>query len=306
MAEITAKMVMELREQTGAAMMLCKEALKETDGDAEQATVYIRKKLGGKLSGASDRSASEGVIAIVVLDNQDAGIVELNAETDFVARSEDFKGLAKELAEQVAKTKGHSVETVMTQESLAAPGATVQDRVNDVYAKLRERIVFKRFEFISTDEKGVLAGYVHVPAADKIGVLVELEAGSAEAANSDALKNLGRELAMQIAASKPTYLVRDEVPARIVEQERDIARTTAIQEGKPEAAVEKIVEGRLKKFYEETVLMDQAYLREPKKSVAQILKEAGEGVTLRRYVRYSVGENVKGVDTSGEIKESVI
>ena len=265
MAEITAKMVMELREQTGAAMMLCKEALKETDGDAEQATVYIRKKLGGKLSGASDRSASEGVIAIVVLDNQDAGIVELNAETDFVARSEDFKGLAKELAEQVAKSKGHSVETVLTQDSLAAPGATVQDRVNDVYAKLRERIVFKRFEFISTDEKGVLAGYVHVPAADKIGVLVELEAGSAEAANSDALKNLGRELAMQIAASKPTYLTRDEVPARIVEQERDIARTTALQEGKPEAAVEKIVEGRLKKFYEETVLMDQAYLREPKK-----------------------------------------
>ena len=115
MAEITAKMVMELREQTGAAMMLCKEALKESNGDPEQATVYIRKKLGGKLSGATDRSASEGIVAVVVLDNQDAAIVELNSETDFVARSEDFKNLAKELAEQVARTKGHSVETVMTQ-----------------------------------------------------------------------------------------------------------------------------------------------------------------------------------------------
>ena len=173
-----------------------------------------------------------------------------------------------------------------------------------MYAKLRERIVFKRFEFISTDANGALAGYVHVPAGDKIGVLVELEAGSPEAAKSDAIQALGKEIAMQIAASRPKYLAREEVPANIVEQERDIARTTALNEGKPEAAVEKIVEGRLKKFYEEAVLLEQAYLREPKKSIGQIIKEAGEGVSLRRYVRYSVGENVTGVAASGEIKET--
>ena len=282
-------------------MMLCKEALKETDGDFEAATVFIRKKLGNKLSGATDRTAAEGVIAIVVLDNQDAAIVELNAETDFVARSEDFKSFARDLAEQCARRKGHSVETVLTQDSIIEPGTTVRSRLEDVYTKLREKIVFKRFEFISTDENGVLAGYVHVPSNDKIGVLVELEAVSPEAARSDAAQSVGRELAMQIAAGRPRYQTRDEVPATILDQEREIARDTARTEGRPEAQLDKIVEGRLRKFFEEAVLVDQAWLRDPKKSVAQVLKEAG--VSLRRFVRYSVGEQT-GVETSGAIKES--
>ena len=301
MAEISAAMVMKLRQQTGAAMMLCKEALKETDGDFEAATVYIRKKLGNKLSGATDRTAAEGVIAVVVLDNQDAAIVELNAETDFVARSEDFKSFARDLAEQVARQKGHSVETVLTQDSLAEPGKTVQSRLEDVYTKLREKIVFKRFEFISTDANGALAGYVHVPSNDKIGVLVELEAASPEAAASEEVQTIGRELAMQIAASKPRFQTREDVSEHILDQERDIARETARTEGRPEAQLEKIVEGRVRKFYEEAVLMDQAWLRDPKKSVTAVLKEAG--VTLRRYVRYSVGEQA-GVETSGSIKET--
>ncbi len=301
MAEITASMVMKLREQTGAAMMLCKEALKATDGNAEEATVYIRKKMGGKIAGAQDRNASEGVVAVVVVDNQDAAIVELNSETDFVARSEDFKSLAKELAEHVASQKGHSVETVFNDASMVEDGKTVKARFEDVYTKLREKIVFKRFEFISTDANGVLAGYVHVPANDKIGVLVELETASAEAAKSDSALSFGRELAMQIAASKPKYQTREEVPASILEQEKDIAASTAKADGKPEAAIEKIVEGRVRKYYEETVLLDQAWLREPKKSVAQILKE--NNVSLRRYVRYAVGEQT-GAETSGAIKET--
>ena len=301
MPDITAAMVMNLRQQTGAAMMLCKEALKESDGDVEAATVYIRKKLGGKLSGATDRTAAEGVVAVVVVDSQDAAIIELNSETDFVARSEDFKSFATDLAHHVARRKGHSVETVLTQDSLAEPGKTVQARLEDLYTKLREKIVFKRFEFISTDEKGVLAGYVHVPANDKIGVLVELEAASAEAAKSEAALAVGRELAMQIAASKPRFQSRDQVSDHILDQERDIARETARSEGRPDAQLDKIVEGRLRKFYEESVLVDQAWLRDPKKSVSQVLKEAG--VTLRRYARYQVGEQL-GVETSGSIKET--
>jgi len=288
MPEITAAMVMQLREQTGAAMMLCKEALKETGSDFEAATAYIRVKMGGKMPETSERSASEGVIAVVVVDRQDAAIVELNSETDFVAKSEDFKGLAREIAEQVARQKGHSVETVLTQDSLAQPGTTVQARLEDVYTKLREKIVFKRFAFLSTDANGVLGGYVHVPAYAKIGVLVELGAASAEAAKSEAAQNLARELAMQVAATRPRYLNREEVSERVLAQERDIARTTALNEGKPEAAVEKVVEGRVRKFYEETVLVDQAWLREPKKTVTQVLKEAN--LSLRRFVRYSVGE----------------
>lgn len=301
MAEISAAMVMKLRRQTGVGMMVCKEALKETDGDFEQAILYIRKKMGVKAGGGMDRVAGEGVVAIIVLDNQDAAIIELNAETDFVAKNEEFKSFARDLAEQVAHGKGHSVETVLTQDSLAEPGKTVEARLADLYAKLREKIVFKRFEFISTDEKGVLAGYVHVPANDKIGVLVELEAATAEAAKSEAAQNVGRELAMQIAASKPRYQTRDEVSEHILDQERDVARETARNDGRPEAQIEKIVEGRIRKFYEEAVLVDQVWLRDNKKTVTQVLKEAG--VTLRRYVRYSVGEPT-GVETSGSIKET--
>jgi len=305
MAEISAKVVMELRERTGAGMMDCKAALKETNGDFEEAIVFLRKKMSGKLSGrGAEKTAGEGVIAVVVLDTQDAAIIELNSETDFVARSDDFKALANELAEQVARKQGHSIETVLTQESVVQPGATVQERLHDVFTRLRENIVFKRFEFISTDANGVLAGYVHVPAGDKLGVLVELEASSPEEAKSEAVQNLGREIAMQIAASRPSYLNREEVPEKIVETERDIARTTALNEGKPAAAVDKIVEGRLKKFYEETVLVDQPYLREPKKTVAQVIKEVGAGIKLKRYVRYEVGQ-VVGVATSGEVKETV-
>jgi elongation factor Ts len=297
-------MVKELREQTGAAMMLCKEALTATNANFEEAVIYIRKKLGNKLAGSSDRQAAEGVVAVVVVDNQDGAIVELNSETDFVARSDDFKALARELAEHVARGKAHSIETVLTETSLTQPEFTVKDRLEDVYTKLRERIVFKRFEFISTDANGALAAYVHVPANDKVGVLVELEAGSPEAAKSEAIQNLGKELAMQIAASKPRYLSREEVPVSILDTERDIARSTAVAEGRPAAALDKIVEGRLKKFYEETVLLDQPYLREPKKTVTQLLKEAGAGVSIRRYVRYTVGEQVAGVATSGAIKET--
>lgn len=303
MPEITAKMVMELRERTGAAMMLCKKALNETNGNFDEAIVYLRKEMGNKLADRGDREAAEGVIAVAVLDGQDAAIVELNSETDFVARNEDFKGLARELAEQVARHKGHSVETVLTQTSHAQQGATVQHRIDAVFSRLREKIVFKRFEFISTDEKGALAAYVHVPANDKIGVLVELEAGSAEEAKSEKVQNLGKELAMQIAAFRPRFQSREDVPAHILETERDIARTSAQNEGKPETAIEKIVEGRVRKFYEEAVLLDQAYGREPKKSVSQVIKEAGPGISLKRYVRFEVGQST-GVAASGAIKET--
>lgn len=301
MPEISAKMVMELRERTGAAMMLCKKALTETNGDFEEAIVYIRKEMNVKIEDRGDRAAGEGVIAVYVVDNQDAAIIELNSETDFVARSEDFKSLAKELAEQVVRGKGHNIETVLTQDSFASPGTSVKDRIGAAFSKLRENLVFKRFEFISTDTNGAVAAYVHVPANDKIGVLVELEAASPEAAKSEAVLNLGKELAMQIAAARPRYLTREEVPEKAIANEQDIARTQALNEGRPEAALTKIVEGRVNKYYESVVLLDQPYQREQKKTVGQLVKEAG--VTVKRFVRYEVGEQVGGAATSGSLKE---
>ncbi len=300
MPDITAAMVKQLRDRTGAAMMLCKEALVESTGDFDEAVVYIRKKLGAKLSDRGDRVASEGVIAVYVVDGKDAAIIELNSETDFVARADDFKMLAKELAEHVARTKGHSVETVLTEKSLADGNMTVQERVDDVFTRLRERLVFRRFELISTDEKGVLATYVHIPANDRIGVLVELEAPTEAASSSEEAKQIGKEIALQITASSPKYVSREEVPAEVVSREMEIARETAKSEGKPEAAIEKIAEGRLRGFYEESVLLDQPYNRDPKKTVGKLLDESGFNV--RRFVRYEVGQGVTGAETSGDIK----
>jgi elongation factor Ts len=305
MAEITAALVKELRERTGAGMMACKAALTETDGDLEAAIVVLRKQMGKKAEAGAVRTSGDGVIAVYTQVDPEGGqsgaIVELNSETDFVSRSEDFKALARELAEQVATQKGATVETVLTQESIAKPGATVQDRITEAFSKMRENIVFRRCTFIATDANGALAAYVHIPANDKIGVLVELEAGSPEQAQSEAIQNLGRELAMQIAASRPRYLKRAEVPASILDTEREIA--LAQNEGKPAAAMEKILEGRVRKFYEDTVLLEQVYLRDTKKTVSQVIKEAGEGVSLKRYIRFEVGDNVTGADTSGAIKE---
>ncbi len=304
MAEITAKMVMELRERTGVPMMKCKAALLETDGDFDAAVKKLREQ--GAASGAerAARAASEGVVAVVVVDNQDAAIVELNSETDFVARNDEFKALATELAHQVIASKGHSVETVLNAESQAQPGQTVQARITDAYNKLRENIVFRRFELISTDANGTLAAYLHKPANDKIGVLVELETGSPEAAKSQAVQTFGKELAMQIAAAKPKYLTEADVPEAVLEQEREIALTKAKNENKPEAALPKIAEGAARKYKEGYVLLNQAWVREPKKTVAQAVKEAGEGISIKRFVRYEVGENVTGVSTSGDIKET--
>ncbi len=302
MAEITASMVKQLRDRTQAAMMLCKEALTETNGDMDEAVVYIRKKLGAKLSDRGDRVAAEGVVAVYTQNSKTTAVVELNSETDFVARNEDFKHLAQELAQQVAHKGGETVDIVLSQDAVNAPGATMQSRLEDVFTKLRERIVFRRFELLETDERGVLGTYVHIPANDKIGVVAELEAADADAASSENAARTAKEIAMHIAASRPKYNTRADVPAAVIESEKDISRETARREGKPEAAIEKIAEGRLRSFYEENVLMDQAYFRDPKKTVEQFLKE--NGMTVRKYVRYEVGEAAGGAEASGSIKES--
>ncbi len=288
MAEITASKVKELRDRTGAGMMDCKEALQATAGELEEAIIFLRKKMGNKLERREGRSTAEGVIATFISGNV-AAIVELNSETDFVARNDDFKALGREIAQQIVTNGGDSTDAILAQDSLAAPGTTLQSRLQDVFTKLRENIIFKRFERVDAGENGAVAAYVHVPSNDKIGVMVEL----GDVTDADAAQALGKELAMQIAAASPRYLTRDDVPAEIVAQESDIAATQARNDGRPEAAIVKIVEGRVRKFYEETVLLDQVYVRDPKKSVSQVAKEIAPGVSVRRFIRYTVGESSK-------------
>ena len=297
MAEITAAKVKELRDRTGAGMMDCKDALKAVDGDLDEAIVFLRKKMGNKLENREGRTTAEGVIA-TYFSGTVAVIVELNSETDFVARSDDFKALAQEIAQQIAVHGGDSTEAVLAQDSLVTPGTTLRSRLEDVFTRLREKIVFNRFARIDAGTEGAVAGYVHIPANNKIGVIVELTAESAEIAASDAVQKVGREVAMQIAAARPRYLNREEVPAEIIATERDIAITQGKNEGRPEAALEKIAEGRLRKYYEEVVLLDQAYLREPKKTVGQVVKETASGLTIKSYIRYEVGEQSKPVEAA--------
>lgn len=292
MAEITAAKVKELRERTGAGMMDCKDALKAVDGDFDEAIIFLRKKMGNKLENREGRTTAEGVVA-THLSGSVAAIIELNSETDFVARSDDFKALAQEIAQQVAANGGDSTEAVLDQDSAASPGAPLRVRLEDVFTRLREKIVFKRFARIDAGANGAVATYTHIPSGNKIGVVVELAAESAEVAASEAVQTLGKEIAMQIAAARPRYLNREDVPAEIIATERDIAITQAQNEGRPAAAIEKIAEGRLRKYYEETVLLDQAYLRDPKKTVAQVVKETASGLTVKGYVRYEVGEQSK-------------
>ncbi len=297
MAEITASKVKELRERTGAGMMDCKEALQEVGGDLEEAIVFLRKKMGNKLERREGRVTAEGVVATFISGSV-AAIVELNSETDFVARNEDFKALAEEIAQQVATNGGDSAEAILAQDSVVNPGTPLRTRLEDVFTRLRENLVFKRYARVDAGANGAVAAYVHVPSNNKIGVIVQLSAESAEVAASDAVQTLGKELAMQIAAARPRYLNRDEVPADTIATERDIAVTQAKNEGRPEAAMEKIVEGRLKKYYEEVVLLDQAYLRDPKKTVGQVVKETAAGLTVTGYVRYEVGEQSKPAESA--------
>lgn len=280
MAQVTAQMVAQLREQTGAGMMECKKALTEADADVDRARDILRARGQASAEKRAGRAAADGVVAAVVTPEAGA-LVELNSETDFVARNEEFQALARSLAQVAARTRTESTDDVLDQK--LDEGATARQKLEDARARLKENLVFRRFARYEAQADSVLASYIHT-VTNKTGVLIELKGDP----NSEAQQELARALAMHVAASKPAYVRRDEVPAAAVEHEKQVLAEKTRNEGKPEAAVPKIVEGRIGKFFEQICLVDQPYVREPGKKVSQLLSEAGADV--RRFALFVVGQ----------------
>ncbi|MFC7218257.1 translation elongation factor Ts [Streptomyces polyrhachis] len=277
MANFTAADVKKLRELTGAGMMDCKKALDEAGGDVDKAVEVLRVKGQKGVAKREGRDASNGaVVSLIAEDNTSGVLLELKCETDFVAKGDKFVSVAEALAKHVAETSPADLEALLASE--IEPGKTVKAYVDEANANLGEKIVLDRFAQF-TD--GYVAAYMHRTSPDlppQVGVLVQLDKPDAEVA---------RSVAQHIAAFAPKYLTRDEVPAEIVENERRVAEATSREEGKPEAALPRIVEGRVNGFFKEHVVLEQPFAHDNKKTVQKVLDEAG--VTLQRFARIRVG-----------------
>jgi len=287
----TAADVKELRTQTGAGMMDCKKALQETDGNIEAAVDWLRTKGLAAAAKKAGRVAAEGLVGIATAGNR-AAAVELNAETDFVARNDQFQKLVADIAE-LAIDKAETVETLAAAE--LTPGTTVAETITDAIATIGENMNLRRSAQLAVSE-GVVASYVHnstAPGLGKIGVLVGIQS----AGNADRLNEIGRQVAMHVAASNPLSVSRDDVDPVLVERERQVLIEQARDSGRPENIIEKMVEGRMRKFYEESVLLEQAFVIDPDKSVGkaieEVAKELGCPITCTGFVRMALGEGVE-------------
>jgi elongation factor Ts len=272
MANFTAADVKKLRDATGAGMMDCKKALEEADGDFTKATEILRIKGAAKaVKRGAERTASNGLVAAA-----EGAMIELNCETDFVAKSEQFQQLAGDIVAHLAAVRVDDVPALLAEK--LADGRTVEENIGAAAAVIGEKLELSRISVFN----GQVASYMHRRSSDlppQVGVLVEFSGGDIEAA---------RGAAMQIAAMRPMFVTRDEVPADMVENERRVAEATAREEGKPEQALSRIVEGRLTGFFKDTVLLEQASVQDNKKTVKQVLDAAG--VTVSRFARYEVGK----------------
>jgi elongation factor Ts len=290
MAAISAAMVKELRDKTGAGMMDCKQALNETNGDVEAAVDWLRKKGLSKAAKKAGRLAAEGLVGIVVQGTKGA-MVEVNSETDFVARNDQFQGLVKLIA-QVANDTGDDVEKI---KQAKVGSATVEAAISDAIATIGENMSLRRAATLSVNA-GVIGVYAHNAVIDglgKIGVMVALESTG----DKDQLAALGRQIAMHIASTNPLALDASGLDPAVVQREKDILADKFRQQGKPEAMIEKITESGLKTFYKEQTLLEQPFIFDDKKSVGQAVKESegkvGAPVKLTGFVRYALGEGIE-------------
>ena len=277
MAQITAAIVKELRERTGAGMMDCKKALVATEGDMEKAIDFLREKGLSQAAKKAGRVAAEGaVVAYVTEDGKTGAIVEVNCETDFVGKNENFQALAKSIAELIVKTNPADVDALLASEM---DGKTVKDVVTEAIAKIGENISVRRFVRYESAE-GKVYSYIH--GGGKIGVLVDMKGGDAE---------LGKDIAMQVAAANPQFLNRNEVPDSELEHEKDILTEQARNEGKPENIIAKMVMGRINKYYKEVCLVDQEFIRDGDLTISKLLKSKNADVAS--FARFQLGEGIE-------------
>ncbi|RXK18984.1 translation elongation factor Ts [Macrococcus sp. DPC7161] len=275
---ITAQLVKQLRERTGAGMMDCKKALTETNGDIDAAVDYLREKGIAKAAKKADRIAAEGT-TYVASNGNDAVLLELNSETDFVARNEGFQALVKEMADHILSVKPADIDALMA--STMADGKTVENKMNEAISTIGEKLTLRRFVVITKTDNDAFGEYLHM--GGRIGVLAVVEGTTdAEAA---------KDVAMHIAALNPKFVSREQVSAEELAHEKEILKQQALNEGKPENIVEKMVEGRLRKYLEEICAVDQAFVKNPDQTIAEFLKS--KGGTLVSFVRYEVGEGIE-------------
>jgi elongation factor Ts len=288
---ISAQVVKELRERTGAGMMDCKKALGETNGDMEKAIELLREKGLAAAAKKAGRVAAEGIVKTYISeDNKVAGIVEFNCETDFVAANEEFITVAENIAKQVAATKATTVEELVEEKYIADENVTIKEAVTALIAKLGENMTVRRFQKFAI-EKGVVQSYIH--GGGRIGVVVELACDN----SSEVLLEVAKDVAMQVAAANPLYLDRSSVDQAALEKEKEIYRVQALNEGKPEKIVDKMVEGRVQKYLKEVCLVDQVWVKNPDLTITKYLqeksKEVGAPISITRYARFERGEGIE-------------
>lgn len=304
MAEITASLVKDLREKTGAGMMECKKALSETNGDIEAAIDFLRKKGMSVAEKKAGRIASQGLVAVLVNDKEGT-VVELNSETDFVAKNTDFQGFLGEVVKVSLAQKGN-MDAIKAAD---LNGKTVADTLTGLISTIGENMNLRRSAYVSV-ENGVVVPYIHtatVPGMGKIGVLVALES----TADATALQEAGKKIAMHIAAANPRFLDVASVDADTIAHEKSIYEEQAKNSGKPEAIIAKMVEGRMRKFYEEVVLLEQAFIMDPDKKIKDVLAETakavGADVKLAAFERFGLGEGIekKEEDFAAEVAKQI-
>ena len=277
---VSAQTVKQLREKTGVGMMECKRALQESHGDMDKAVLYLRERGLSRAAQKSGRAVTEGLVATHIdVTGQCGAIVEVNCETDFVSKNQEFSAFAQRLAELAAQQRIAAVETL----AAARLGErTVQEQAVALISKMGENIVIKRVALCELQEQGLVSGYVHL--GGKLGTLVGLKTSTPET-----YRELGRDLALQIVASAPRYLVPDEVSAVEIEQEKEIAAKKLRKEGKPDSIIPKIIEGQINKFYNEVCLLNQPHIKEPKTSVSAFMRKNAPQVEITSFVRFQVG-----------------
>jgi elongation factor Ts len=291
MADINPATVKALREKTNAGMMDCKRALTEAGGDIEKAEALLRQKGIASAGKKATRHAKEGSVVSFIQSSGKSGVlVEINCETDFVAKNDIFTKFVKEITEEIASAKADSVETLL--EAKTSNGTLFKDSIAATIAALGENIVVRRFDRFQIGEGsgGLVASYIHLQG--KVGVLVEIGCGSEATAKNDGFRELVKDITLQIAAAHPTVVSRDQVDAALVASEREIYKAQV--QGKPENIVEKIVDGKMDKFYSTACLLEQACIKNPDITVKELIvtkeKELGDKISISRFVRYALGE----------------
>jgi elongation factor Ts len=293
---VTAAQINELRKSTGAGMLDCKKALEETGGDFEKAVDFLRTKGLAAAAKKAGRAATEGMVAAFVSDDLKSGVLlEVNSETDFVAKNETFQAFVASIGQHILATSPTDVEAMLAQTFSGDATKTVQTYVNGSISIIGENIQIRRFAKFDVKGDGCIGSYIH--AGGKIGVLVQIASPAVTAANKDVLQGFVKDDAMHTAAAAPAFVSRDQVPTDVLDREKEVYRAKAKESGKPDAIIEKIIDGQINKYYADICLIEQAFVKDTDKTILQVAKEcgaaAGGNVSITRFERFVLGEGLQ-------------